>query len=90
LNLSSSHTSRLFLVCLAALDNGQPATQTNCLKQLKQRTHSLCELLAFPSSFDDILLYQSLHGSHQSTPWVQKNPRMHSLGWIPENIIILW
>jgi hypothetical protein len=48
-----------FLVCLAALDNRQRATQTSCLKQLKKRTCSLRKLLAFPSSFDNFFLRSS-------------------------------
>jgi hypothetical protein len=47
-----------YVVCLAALDNGQPATKTSCSKQLnyhsKQQTHSCIKTAGF--SFLNFLL----------------------------------
>ena len=74
-----SHQPSCFLVSLAALDNGQPATLTSFLKQLKQRTRSLCKLLAFPSSFDTSFSTNPCRVlTNQFLGF--KNPRVHSLG----------
>ena len=75
-----AHQQSCFLVCPAALDNGQRATQTSCFKQLKQRTRSLCKPLAF--SLPHLITFFSTNSCRALTNQLldSKKPRVHSLG----------